>query len=74
MEIFTNEFKDLLSKQLEELTNVVKKDEASLYVSLKKNVEFRSLELCFTKDGRFIHGTPIVLSHIPYILKTKKIK
>ena len=27
MEIFTNEFKDLLSTQLEELTNLVKKDE-----------------------------------------------
>lgn len=30
MEIFTNEFKDLLSKQLEELTNVVKTDGAEV--------------------------------------------
>lgn len=30
MEIFTNEFKDLLSTQLEELTNVVKKDEVKI--------------------------------------------
>jgi hypothetical protein len=28
MEIFTNEFKELLSTQLEELTNVVKKEKA----------------------------------------------
>ena len=30
MEIFTNEFKNLLSTQLEELTNVVKKDEVKI--------------------------------------------
>lgn len=30
MEIFTNEFKNLLSTQLEELTNVVKKDELKI--------------------------------------------
>jgi hypothetical protein len=117
MEIFTNEFKNLLSTQLEELANVVKnnevkidgaevisdyeiakaiedcmnnpdcgkkekkkknkkfkegdvvywgeregvvtdkykeKDEASLHVCFKENVEFRSWELAFTKDGRFI--------------------
>ena len=30
MEIFTNEFKELLSTQLEELTNVVKKDEVKI--------------------------------------------
>jgi len=139
MEIFTNEFKELLSTQLEELTNVVKtnkeelkkdgavvmsdceiaklmdacmnnsdcskkekkqknkkfkvgdvvywgerkgvvmdkykdKDEASLHVSFKENGEFRSWELAFTEDGRFIHDTPIVLSHFPYELKIKKIK
>jgi hypothetical protein len=137
MEIFTNEFKELLSTQLEELTNVVKKDEvkidgavvmsdyeiakfmdacmnnpdcgkkekkkknkkfkegdvvywgerkgvvmdkykeqdeASLHVSFKENGEFRSWELSFTKDGRFINGTPIILSHFPYELKMKKIK
>lgn len=137
MEIFTNEFKELLSTQLEELTNVVKKDEvkidgavvmsdyeiakfmdacmnnpdcgkkekkkknkkfkegdvvywgerkgvvmdkykeqdeASLYVSFKENGEFKSWDVSFTKDGRYINGTPVVLSHFPYKLKMKKIK
>jgi hypothetical protein len=132
MEIFTNEFKELLSTQLEELTNVVKKDEAKKYGAVvmsdceiaklmdacmnnsdcskkekkkKKNqfeegdvVYFAGLEgivtkqynddsntstfvrfnkydtLGFTKDGRILFGTPIVLSHFPYKLKMKKIK
>ena len=132
MEIFTNEFKELLTNQLVELADVVKtkrsnemsdyeiakamedcmnnadcgkkekkkknkkfkvgdvvywgeregvvidkykeKDEASLHVSFKENGEFRSWELSFTEDGRFIHDTPITLSHFPYELKMKKIK
>ena len=136
MEIFTNEFKNLLSTQLEELTDVVKtekakenpqvmsdyeiakaiedcmnnpdcgkkekkkknkefkegdvvywgerkgvvtdkykdKDEASLHVSFEENRYFRRWEISFTKDGRYIKGTPIVLSHFPYELKMKKIK
>lgn len=134
MEIFTNEFKNLLSTQLEELTNVVKKDEvkidgakvmsdyeiakaiedcmnnpdcgkkeknkkfkkgdvvywgeregivtdvyneeheASTIVCFEKTEEFIRWELPFTEDGRYIHGTSIVLSHFPYELKMKKIK
>jgi hypothetical protein len=136
MEIFSEEFKNLLSTQLEELTNVVKtekskentdvmsdseiakalqdcmnnpdcgkkekkkknkkfkvgdvvywgeregivtevfkeKDEASLYVSFEETGEFRRWNISFTKDGRFLLGTPIVLSHFPYELKMKKIK
>lgn len=136
MEIFTNEFKNLLSTQLEELTDVVKtekakenpqvmsdyeiakfmdacmnnpdcgkkekkkknkkfkvgdvvywgeregivtevhkeRDEASIYVSFEQNRDFRRWELSFTKDGRFINGTSVVLSHFPYELKIKKIK
>ena len=135
MEIFTNEFKNLLSTQLEELTDVVKtekakenpqvmsdyeiakaiedcmnnpdcgkkekkkknkkfkvgdvvywgeregivtevyeKNEASLYVSFEENRYFRRWEISFTKDGRYIKGTPIALSHFPYELKMKKIK
>jgi hypothetical protein len=30
--------------------------------------------LGFTKDGRILFGTPIVISHFPYKLKMKKIK
>jgi hypothetical protein len=30
--------------------------------------------ICFTKDGRYYEGMPIVLSHFPYKLKMKKIK
>jgi hypothetical protein len=30
--------------------------------------------ICFTKDGRYINGTPVVLSHFPCKLKMKKIK
>ena len=131
MEIFSEEFKNLLSTQLEELTNVVKKDgavvmsdseiakfmdawnnpdcgkkekkkknkkfkvgdvvywgeragivtevfkekdEASLYVSFEEIGEFIRWDISFTKDGRFLLGTPIVLSHFPYELKMKKIK
>ncbi len=136
MEIFSEEFKNLLSTQLEELTNVVKtekskentdvmsdseiakfmdacmnnpdcgkkekkkknkkfkvgdvvywgkraglvtevfkeKDEASLYVCFEENGEFRKWDISFTKDGRFLLGTPIVLSHFPYELKMKNIK
>ncbi len=137
MEIFSEEFKNLLSTQLEELTNVVKKDgvkidgaevmsdyeiakaiehcmnnpdcgkkeknkkhkefkvgdvvywgkreglvtevfkekdEASLYVSFEETGEFRRWNISFTKDGRFLLGTPVVLSHFPYELKMKKIK
>ena len=50
------------------------KDEASLHVCFKENVEFKSWELAFTKDGRFLLGTPIILSHFPYELKMKKLK
>jgi hypothetical protein len=50
------------------------KDEASLHVYFKENGEFRSWELAFTEDGRFIHDTPRLLSHYPYKLKMKKIK
>ena len=137
MEIFTNEFKNLLSTQLEELTDVVKtekakenpqvmsdyeiakfmdscmnnsdcgkkekkkknkkfkigdtvywgeregivtevhkeKDEASIIVRFQETGEFwRRWHISFTKDGRFVNGTPIVLSHFPYELKIKKIK
>lgn len=50
------------------------KDETSLCVSLEETGESRRWNICFTKDGRFINGTPIVLSHEPYELKMKKIK
>lgn len=50
------------------------KDEASLYVTFEKNGEFKSWDIPFTKDGRFMNGTPIVLSHLPYKLKMNKIK
>lgn len=132
MEIFTKKFKNLLSTQLEELTNVVKKDGAEVmsdyeiakaiedcinnpdcgkkekkkknkkfkvgdvvywgerkgvvakqyndntekctYVSFEKNDKFEKKDSFFTKDGRYINGTPVVLSHFPYELKMKKIK
>lgn len=50
------------------------KDEASTFVCFEENGEFRRWEISFTKDGRFLLGTPIVLSHFPYELKMKKIK
>lgn len=57
------------------VTEVCKeKDEASISVCFEENGEFRRWEISFTKDGRFINGTPIVLSHFPYELKMKKIK
>ena len=129
MEIFSEEFKIELSRQLEELTNVVKQNgavamsisekekfmdacmdnldcgkkeknkkfkkgdvvywgeregivtdvyneehEASTIVCFEKTEEFIRWELPFTEDGRYIHGTSIVLSHFPYELKMKKIK
>jgi hypothetical protein len=48
--------------------------EQCIYVSFKENGEFKSWDVSFTKDGRYINGTPIVLSHFPYKLKMKKIK
>lgn len=56
------------------VTEVYEKNEASLYVSFEENRYFRRWEISFTKDGRYIKGTPIVLSHFPYELKMKKIK
>lgn len=57
------------------VTEVYKgKDEASLYVSFEETGEFGKWHISFTKDGRFLIGTPIVLSHEPYELKMKKIK
>lgn len=50
------------------------KDEASLYVSFEETIKFGKWDISFTKDGRFLFGTPIVLSHVPYELKMKKIK
>jgi uncharacterized protein YlaI len=135
MEIFTNEFKELLTNQLVELADVVKtkrsnemsdyeiakamencmdcyeeenkskKDknkknkkfkvgdvvyygerkghvleqnndnsEISMYVCFEENKRFQEKNNCFTKDGRFHFGLPVVLSHFPYELKMKKIK
>jgi hypothetical protein len=135
MEIFTNEFKELLTNQLVELADVVKtkrsnemsdyeiakamencmdcyeeenkskKDknkknkkfkvgdvvywgerkgivteqnndnsESSIYVCFEENGKFEEQTFCFTKDGRYYFGLPIVLSHFPYKLKMKKIK
>lgn len=48
--------------------------DTSTIVCFEKTEEFIRWELAFTKDGRFIHGTPVVLSHFPYELKMKKIK
>lgn len=57
------------------VTEVYKgKDEASLYVSFEETGEFGKWHISFTKDGRFLLGTPIVLSHEPYELKMKNIK
>jgi hypothetical protein len=50
------------------------KDEASTVVCFEETGEFRRWDISFTKDGRFLCGTPIVLSHTPYKLKMKKIK
>ena len=56
------------------VTEVCKeKHEASISVCFEENGEFRRWEISFTKDGRFINGTPIVLSHGPYELKMKNI-
>jgi hypothetical protein len=135
MEIFTNEFKELLTNQLVELADVVKtkrsnemsdyeiakamencmdcyeeenkskKDknkknkkfkvgdmvywgrrkghvleqnndnsEISMYVCFEENDRFDEKNYCFTKDGRYYFGLPVVLSHFPYELKMKKIK
>ena len=49
-------------------------DEASTCVCFEEPEEFKSFDISFTKDGRFMNGTPIVLSHFPYELKMKKIK
>jgi hypothetical protein len=50
------------------------KDEASTFVCFEETGEFKRWDISFTKDGRFLCGTPIVLSHTPYKLKMKKIK
>lgn len=47
MEIFTEEFKNELSKQLHELTNVVKKDTAGL---MSDSEIAKSMEDCFIKE------------------------
>lgn len=47
MEIFTEEFKNELSKQLHELTNVVKKDTAGV---MSDSEIAKSMEDCFIKD------------------------
>lgn len=57
------------------VTKVFKeKDEASLYISFEEIGELGRLDISFTKDGRFLLGTPIILSHFPYELKMKKLK
>ena len=57
------------------VTKVFKeKDEASLYVSFEETGEVGRLDISFTKEGRFLLGTPIILSHFPYDLKMKKLK
>lgn len=49
-------------------------NEASLYVFFEETIGFGKWDISFTIDGRFLFGTPIVLSHLPYELKMKKIK
>lgn len=48
--------------------------EYSINVLFNGNIIEKDWVLSFTKDGRCLHGTPIVLSHFPYELKMKKIK
>ena len=44
------------------------------FVCFEETGEFTKRNISFTKDGRFLFGSPIVLSHFPYELKMKKIK